>query len=451
VLRLRWFEPDDPAIAVDWRVPSLIIATLFLNVTFWYQEGSTLAMLFPLPLYGGFVAAAALLMSALFFAGPALMAQKLGRPIEGVLESSLGSAPAWGVRLCCATFWVFWMAAMMGTGGLFWLRVLPRKTDVSATGVGLIAADVLFFLLLTGLQNMRVSAKLAWFTNKFALAVLVAALIRVHEGWPAVIRGVPMWSRPTPFMELWPWLSRLAFYMAPLGLLAARFGHRVRGRRQVAMMGLMGFVLPLAGTLLVVGVMGIATWASPFYQPSLAPTIDMALGSHASHRWMPVLGIIFAITIFGAVRFGLKAMAESVRIPVMGRFNWVTAGCLIGAAAWFTSHPYLDEPWTAFQVSVECLTVAGAVVTADYVSGRRIEPVRRVDWVGTVALLAGVTTPLWMPLLTGIEAETWRHPWLLPSYGVGSAVCLAGRMVEKLELGTARQVYDCACQEERCF
>jgi hypothetical protein len=36
VLKLCWFdrEPDDPAAPVDWRIPALILTTLFLNIPF---------------------------------------------------------------------------------------------------------------------------------------------------------------------------------------------------------------------------------------------------------------------------------------------------------------------------------------------------------------------------------------------------------------------------------
>jgi hypothetical protein len=425
VRRLRWFEADDPAAPVDWRVAALIMATLFLNFQFW---DASPGMFFPFPLHAGLIAAGALAMTALFFVGPVLATHVAMRPLLRVLEDSMGSVPAFGLRVCSILFLVLWISRVMSSG-LAWLWFLGR----SSIAVGVIAGATLIFLFLTGCQSLRTSAKLALFTNKLGVAILVAALIRVHEGWPAVLKGFGAWSGRSTTGDLGRGLSTVAFYVAPLALLAANFGYRVRGRRQIAVMTLAGFALPLFAALLVAGVIGVATWASPLYRPSMQPTVMMALMSGAAGRTVPAHAMIFAMTLFGSVRFGLRAMTDLVWIPAFGRgFGWVTLACLTGAVAWCAVHRYTADFPGAFEISlVECLTVAGAVVTADVVTGRRAGRARRIDWVGTGALLVGLAAPWWMPRLMDVYVEAWWQPWLLPSYGIAFLACLIGRVVQR--------------------
>jgi hypothetical protein len=103
VLRLRWFdaEPYDLSAPIDLRFAALIIATLFLNFPFWILNSADLRMSGSLSLYAVQVGVLSLLITALFFVGPALAAQAAKRPLLGVVENSLGSVPAYGVRFCC--------------------------------------------------------------------------------------------------------------------------------------------------------------------------------------------------------------------------------------------------------------------------------------------------------------------------------------------------------------
>jgi hypothetical protein len=86
--------------------------------------------------------------------------------------------------------------------------------------------------------------------------------------------------------------------------------------------------------------------------------------------------------------------------------------------------------------SVTGLAVASAVLTVDFATARwRIPRVRRIDWVGAAALLAGWTAALYLPqAIIGAYDDSWWHPRLLPSYGVGFLVCLIGRTAQKLRL-----------------
>jgi hypothetical protein len=413
------------------------MSTLFLNFPFWYVHGLDLPIRCLLPLYAAPLAVASLLIAALFFMGPALATHALERPLFHVLQNSLGSIPAFALRLCCVLFLVLWIADMIAVPVL-WLSPFILRRNVSAAESGIIAAAILIFLFITGLQSLRTSAKLALFTNKLGVALLVAALIRVHQGWPAALKGFPS-SASSPASDLWHGLSLLGFYVAPLALLAANFGCRSAARKQVGMTALMGIAVPLFGTLLFVGVIAIATFHSQCYRPSLNPNVAMALwgGDAGSAVAGPMM--LAAITMFGAVRFGTRALAYAVPIRAPGsRLGWVLLVPIIGATVWASLNQ--DDPRISAVLEglVGSLAVAGAVLTADVVIGKRLpQNVRKVDWVGVTALLAGLAAPFHMPhAMFNAAADSWWHPWLLPSYGAGFLVCLLGRVVQRTVFGT---------------
>lgn len=110
----------------------------------------------------------------------------------------------------------------------------------------------------------------------------------------------------------------------------------------------------------------------------------------------------------------------------------------MGVIAWFSLHPEAVNLSAPFEISVTCLVVVAAILSAGFVAGRwRVESVRRIDWIGVVALLAGLETPLYMSYWSiGAGAESWWHPWLLPAYGVGFLVCLFGRIAQRIRTVT---------------
>jgi peptidoglycan/LPS O-acetylase OafA/YrhL len=141
-----------------------------------------------------------------------------------------------------------------------------------------------------------------------------------------------------------------------------------------------------------------------------------------------------AMTTFGAVRFGARAIADSISIRQLGnRPKWVLLGFAIAAIVWCSLHQDAPSLQTAFEISASCLAVAGAVITADFLTRRwRVERARRIDWVGALALLAGLAPPVCVPGWRVGPNNTWWHPWLLPSYGVGFLVCPSGRTIQKM-------------------
>ncbi len=286
--KLRCFdpEPEDQSTLIDWRYAAVVLSTLFLNFHFWVAHDLDFPMLHPVYLHASMLGAAALLIAALFFLGPALATYRARRPLVSIIEDSFGSIPAFCLRLCGALFLVIWIAESSVNLGVLILPSVLRHNP-SATESGIVAVAIPLFLLMTGIQSLETSAKLAVFTNKLAIAILIAALLRVREGWSYIPSGFPISSERPAFWDAWHGFSMVAFEVAPLALLAADLGYRIRGWRQVEMTALAGIALPVFGSLLVVGAIGIATWHSAFYVPSLNPNIMMALWSKAARRPFP--------------------------------------------------------------------------------------------------------------------------------------------------------------------
>jgi hypothetical protein len=209
-------------------------ATLFLNFPFWLERGLYFWVPGTLLENAGVLGVGALLIAVLFFAGPALASYRARRPLFGVVESSLGTVPAWGIRVCCTWFLVVWMADLISWPASRFVTFIFRR-EVSPIESGAIAGALIIFLFVTGLQSLRTSTNLALFSNKLGFAILVAALIRVHDGLPTALKGFPTSDGNAAASVAGQGLSLLALYEGPLVFLAADFGHRMQGRRQVAM------------------------------------------------------------------------------------------------------------------------------------------------------------------------------------------------------------------------
>jgi len=430
VPRLRWFEFDteDSATPLDWRCGALTTATLFLNLFFWYAEGLDFRMSSRLPIYAVWLAAAALLIAALFFIGPALATHRAKKPLFGVLAESFGSWPALALRVCCLAFLVIWTGNLLALPGFWWLR-----QHLSSIDAELSAGVILLFLFLTGLQSPRTSASLAVFTNKLGIAILFAALLRVHQGWPMAWNGRPTLGQGLSTLDLLHGLSLLTYDVAPLSLLAASLCCRISERKRVITTALAGIVLPLFVTLLLVGLIDVATISSRYYQPSLNPNVGMALWSRAASSAIPGRIMVAAITTFGAARFGARSLAEAVAFRRFERrILWAALACLGALMVWCSQRVYDSTLSATFESAALVLTVAGAVLTADLVTGRtKMAQAQKIDWIGVSAVLAGVLTPAYGPFLVVIANPYW-HPWLLPSFGIGFLVAFISGTVQKM-------------------
>jgi hypothetical protein len=126
MIRLSWSdpEPDDASAPVDWRVAAVIIATLFLNITFWMVHGNDFRMSHPISLYAIMVGAAALLIAGMFFFGPAFATQAARRPLFGVMEGSFGSVPTVALRICAGIFLMLWIEGFVRIPLLWFLRFI---------------------------------------------------------------------------------------------------------------------------------------------------------------------------------------------------------------------------------------------------------------------------------------------------------------------------------------
>jgi len=309
------------------------------------------------------------------------------------------------------------------------------EREISSTELGVITAAILMFLFLTGQQSLKTVTRLAAFTTKLGLAILIAALIRVHEGWPALLGRFKADEDRGWLWYGWSQFSMLAFYVAPLSFITADFGHRSHSRRQVAILGLIGLALPLFVVLFLVGLIGTATHASPYYQPSLQPTVAMALWSKAARSALPGRILVAAVTVFGAARFGGGSLVVAAPIRTAGHASrrWILLACSSGVIAWCSLHVFAPAFFPALDWSARCLAITGAVITVDLLTGKRCaEQSRRVDWVGVIAFVTGLATPLFVPHgAMELTRFPWWYPWVLPSFVVAFLICLLGRVAQK--------------------
>lgn len=435
-LRLRWSDPapEDSSAPVDWRYISLIVATLFLNFSFCQNYGLVLCGFGSLPVVALIQGAGALLLMALFFIGPAMAAQAAQRRVFGLIGDSFGSGPALVLRACAIVFSALWIADLLAVPTLWAMARVPGR-ERSPFEIILMAIGTLLFLFSTGLTNIRTSARLALFTDKLCIAILIAAFIRTQDGWASIPAGFPTAGQPPMLEHLFYGLSHLALLVAPLALLAADFGSRIAKRREVTLTGLTGLALPLFGAMILSVAIGVATGASRLYQPSLAPTVGMALFSGVAFSATASRMLIAAITTFGAVRFGVRTLVDNASVRPSGRLRWFVLGGLIAGIAWLSMYPYSESLRKLSDIAATCLVIACGVLTADFVSGRRrVNTLRRVDWLGVAALLAGLSAPLCLPAPYGGLHNYWL-PGPMLSYSVGIVVCICGRAVERT-LGT---------------
>ena len=85
--------------------------------------------------------------------------------------------------------------------------------------------------------------------------------------------------------------------MAPLGLIAANFGYRIGGRREVTLAISAGVALPLLVTLVLLSLIRTVTCNSSFYEPSLVPTVSMALWSHTARSALGGRLLVAGVTV----------------------------------------------------------------------------------------------------------------------------------------------------------
>jgi hypothetical protein len=333
-------------------------------------------------------------------------------------------------------FLSLWIARLIAIPTLWALRSSGDELGRSSVKIVLIAAAVLIFLFFTAMQSIRTSVKLALFTDKLGIAILVAALIRVRDGWDYVPAGFGIAGLYPHMLQFTSGLSEIASYAAPLGLFAAEYATRVPNRKQVSLAMLSGVTLPVFFALLLSSIVGMATARSHLYQPSLNPTVAMALWSHVAGSASPSRMLVAGITTFGALRFGIRALAEYGPAFSNNALRLVSCVCVVTAIAILALHPYATASIFASDICVKCIAVAGAVLTADVVMGlKRVSARRSFDVVGLIALFAGAVTGLCLPKQFFWAQGQWWLPWLLPTYAAGFLVCFVGRSAQRFKRG----------------
>lgn len=428
MIRIRWSDrsPEDDTTSIGWWLPSIILATLFLNFQFWFVFERLIPFSGPPSTYFGVLGGIAMLFVALFYLGPALAMHSSKLSLYGLAESSFGSILAAGFRLCCVFYLVLWLTFSVETIALL-VYQWPYRRDPTRFGSGLLAAAITLLIFGTALQSLRTSAKLAQFTNKLSIAILIAAFIRAHAGWPSAWHAL---IRSPGFMQAADWrqVPFLFFYFAPLGLLASDFGQRARTRKDAALIGVVGLALSFAVSLFAAGFVGQAAHVGHGNIGNGSP-MAAALFAGTSFRYSPPRMMVTAITMFGSARFGIKALANSV--PLEGQIRRavlaVLAGCIVILAV---ATP--ESMHSALEVLTRCLVPAAAVFSADFIAGNwRQERPKKVDWICAVAISAGLAIPfLWSYLF--VPGEPWWFPWLLPSYAVSFVTCLILRFGSRL-------------------
>ena len=417
MFRLRWFDLDDPASPAEWQTPALILATLFLNVPFWIM-GADYFWIPSRPLLAVAVfSIAALLCAALFFVGPT-MAARTASSFPSMLAARFGTIPGFFIQVTSVIYLMIWISRLLGL--VCWWLQPPYYPAQPGIPLGLIAGAVLLLVYLTGCQSMRMNAALARFTIHLAVAILLAGLIRVRSGWPAIPTGFDASSQRSLAEDTWRGFTNLCFYVAPLALMASAFGTRLTGRKPIAKTALFGIVVPLAGSLAIVTALNVATHASSFYRPSGPANIAMALISGASHTAERAILLIFAVTILGVLRFSVARLKEAAAV------HWIPFGCLISAIVWYAAHPDRANVDTLFEFCVHSLAAASAILTVDAIMQRSIRERKAFDWPATLSLICGIGIPAFIRFWqSGMAEDSWR--WLLPTYGITFAVCVVAR------------------------
>ena len=422
MIRLRWTDPqpDNPSAPVDWRIPSLITATLFLNFGFWSLPQPDFVSGFGLIL---FTAAASLLMVTLFYFGPALSAQARHGSLYDVACDSFGTLPAFALCAGCAFFLILWTAAW----ALSIVLVGQMGSHRSFLELRFVTGVVVLFLFFTAFPSLRSHAKLASFTNKLAIAILVATLIRARRGIPAA------WDAESYLNSAgaWHYLADLSYYAGPLMLLAAGFGRRCRTKKHALMIGLSGLALPIVasvvGSSLVIGA-GLALHERLTSIPLNVGAV-LTYGDSRHYLW-PKMALL-ALTMFGLIRFGACALAETISGYNLRRPVKLSLFALsIVAIGWLANYAW-DFSGTIESAATALAAVAG-VLTADALTGLHNRPRHRFDWIGLSALGVAFLAPWPLEFLLGWSPDSLRAPWLLPIYGISFATCLLGRTIEKL-------------------
>ena len=409
-----------------------MLATLFFNFVFWYEEARDFDLFGSPGLYVASLIGSAVLIAGLFYLGPAAAAQTGKRSLMDLVAASVGSIPAWLFRVCSTLFSIGWLMALLGTTAFIafqWpFRRMPTNSERVLSTVGLAA-----FLFATGLQSIRTEGKLAFFTNKLAMALLVAAVIRTRDDLPTVwyyfTHAAIGYSESVS--NVWRGFSAMLVYAAPWALLGAGFGRRCETKREVVLIGSLGIVLPI---IVATGIVAFVSQATH----SRFRNIAAALWYRDSARYVPAVTMLAAVTMFGMVRLGVRNLAASIFVLQNRRaayrivFTILALGTAI-LSGLARSNQFSFDLVLFLAPIVRALVAVAAILAADAILGHRPTRLRRIDWIGVLAFFAGWGAPCYLPdSMPGMNLDEHFQPWLLPSYAIAFIVAVGGRSIQKI-------------------
>lgn len=410
------------------RQEAALLATIFLNFAFWFYHGNALWFPLPFPVSALIIATLSAILTLLFLIGPALAVHRSGRTLFETLENSLGSIPTHAVRAITIWYLISFLDGLLGI-------VSWQLPDILRRNIGshdaLIAATLLLaFLGYTALQNQQNILTMAQFTNRLGVAVLLAAVLRLHETWPTTLPL--LFSRGPASPTLFPTdrFVNLAAHVAPLALLGSCYSQRLTSEKEVLRAALLGFATPLTATLVLLSAINFTTFHSAFYQPSLETNITMALWGGAAHSAKPGPILIALLTTFGVFRFGIRAIPTAIPNPRLH----LTAVCAILASivaiiAW-RDYFHRPENLTSSDIPPTILAIVTAILSADALHNQPTKP-RQIDWPATTALILALTIAYTIAQSTDPALESWGHPWLFPAYLTAFTITLAGRKLRR--------------------
>ena len=327
-------------------------------------------------------------------------------------EDSFGRIPALVLRLCCVAYLLTVMANVISLFSFSILVLLGWPHRASA-----FTALVLIFIFVTSRGGEHSNWKRSWFSDKLMMAVLIAALIRMRDGWPALAKPV---EASASLEELLPSLWRLSGFVAPLLLVGANLGRQLKSRKQVLLTGITGICLPMIAMLLFLGVLSMAANAIPSGGSFPVSALHRALFMHVSIRSGDVMLAVAYLTNFGLLRF----CARSCLAACTGfRWNAVLVPCFIVAI--LVAPSFEGTAWLA--TSARCLAVAAAVVSARPASEASSPSIK---WIGLLAFGAGLASPIYVPWFVFTSVAPGEYGWLLVSYMIAFLVCRGGTLIQ---------------------
>jgi hypothetical protein len=405
----------------------MILATLFFNLFFWDYPAEHFCFNGSPTGYIVSLAAAMAFVLTLFFLGPALAAHKTRRSLFHVVEASFGKVPAIAFRIGCAALCILWIVGIAAVSSLFVRYLLQRS--LSRVELGLFAIFSILFLLATGLQSLRTSAKLAFFSNKLGLALLIAAAIRVSRYLPDAWDDMGL--AISDANHVWLHIAAPLVVIGPMALLAADFGYRTHTRKDVVLIGTFGLALPMGLILFLTSLIQRA--ASHWYPYSGYPAnMNVALWGADSEHYRPQWVALALVTLFGFARFFVFMLRATVAPLVPKRKSWlVVLGAVVLAGATLSviadQTPILTRN---LELAARLAACIAAILSADYLVGRWIiRRTRTVDWPALLFVIVGCTAGGPMSFWQ-VDYEAHIVGSILLTYAASFVSCLVGRAIE---------------------